>query len=67
MPSYGMNRQCFQVYTKDGMNNLLNSKSRRSKLTQMGNGKYVNKHGITLFGPFWTFLAKWVRTGLPMP
>nr|XP_026690269.1 uncharacterized protein LOC104265751 isoform X2 [Ciona intestinalis] len=55
LPSYGINRQCFQVYTKEGMNSLLNSKSRRSKLTQLGDGKYLNKHGIALsrIGPFW--------------
>nr|CAB3263164.1 uncharacterized protein LOC104265751 [Phallusia mammillata] len=55
MPNYGLNRRCFQMYTKDGMNSVLNSRSRRCKLTHLGHGKYMDKRGVVMsrLGPFW--------------
>ena len=44
-----------QMYTKDGMSNLLNSRARRGKLTQLPDGRFVDKRGVVIsrLGPFW--------------
>ncbi|XP_076800920.1 uncharacterized protein LOC143445595 isoform X1 [Clavelina lepadiformis] len=55
LPNYGVNRRCFQMYTKEGMNNILSSRTRRGKLTHIGQGKYMDKRGVIIsrLGPFW--------------